>query len=454
MGDTVDSLKPLPITWDPSCLNSTDIDIYLISPGSALPRIHLWTGVALKRGTYTATLMPRWWNATSSQSLQITIVPAGQAPFLSQLAGGPVFTATYTTPSTGTPASANVNQIDSGVTYVNDAANAKKKSISGKAAAGVLIPLLFICLCVAAWFKMQRAKGKEKRKRWSEAVDKRMSTISTDWKSISAAGAQAAIRNSIAVSGAGSRNSSFSFGAIRPSSQYIADGDDAGNAAGVGSTRNMSQLRPGVGLRNPAALSSTERVSRVSFAADTRTSRVSFAADPRPSGESRRTRAFHSAYIPPVPALPSDDVSDDGSGSLSPRQTQGPLTLTPEDIRARINGNRSVSPSSLEKPRDESQMDEVMPALSSKFSLYCPPSFPFLFLPFFPSSDAYRHRPLHRRRRLPVLHPSRTNALPSQTYRLFFLCRPYEPRHVIHAHAAHACIRHVPRRHVASLRGT
>ena len=84
-------------------------------------------------------------------------------------------------------------------------------------------------------------------------------------------------------------------------------------------------------------------VSRVSFAADTCTSRVSLTADPRPSGESSWMRAFHSVYIPPVPALPSDNVSDDGSGSLSPRETQGPLTLTPEDIRARINGNRPVS---------------------------------------------------------------------------------------------------------------
>ena len=50
-------------------------------------------------------------------------------------------------------------------------------SISGKAA-GVLISLLFICLCVAKWFKIQRAKGKQKRKRWSEAVDKRMSLLS------------------------------------------------------------------------------------------------------------------------------------------------------------------------------------------------------------------------------------------------------------------------------------
>ena len=37
---------------------------------------------------------------SGSQSLQITIVLAGQAPFLSQL----VFPATYATPSTGTPA--------------------------------------------------------------------------------------------------------------------------------------------------------------------------------------------------------------------------------------------------------------------------------------------------------------------------------------------------------------
>ena len=54
------------------------------------------------------------------------------------------------------------------------AANAKKKSISGKAVAGVLIPLLFICLCATAWFKMQRVNGKEKRKRRSEAVNKRI----------------------------------------------------------------------------------------------------------------------------------------------------------------------------------------------------------------------------------------------------------------------------------------
>ena len=138
-----------------------------------------------------------------------------------------------------------------------------------------------------------------------------------------------------------------------------------------------------------------------------------------------------SAFLPPVPAWPSDDVLDDGSGSLSPRQTQGPLTLTPENIKARINGNRLVSPSSLERPRDESQMDEVMPLLSVSFLLSSLSFFLFLLLPYRPSSDAHRDRPLlHRGRLLSVLCPSSTNALPSQAYRLFFLCGPNQPRHV------------------------
>ena len=118
----------------------------------------------------------------------------------------------------------------------------------------------------------------------------------------------------------------------------------------------------------------------------------------------------------------------DGSRSLSPRQTQGLLTLTPEDIKARINRNRSVSPSSLEKPRDESQMDEVMPALNSKFylsSLFF--SFLFLLLVMRTGTDVSSTGDNDF---LPFLHPSSTNALPSQTYRLFFLCRPNQPHHV------------------------
>ncbi|PPQ97829.1 hypothetical protein CVT26_012930 [Gymnopilus dilepis] len=393
MGATVDSLQPLPITWDPSCLTSKEVDIYLYSPGSQYPRIHVWEGVALSRGTYTANIMPRWWNATATQSLQIIIVQAGDPPFLATYPGGPVFNATYTAPSGGTPAAADTTIVDSGITQVNDLQNSKKALTPGKKAAAALLPLLFIIgLCVAAYLKFKRAKGREKRKQWAEAVDKRMSTISTDWKSVSAAGANAAIRNSMAV-GLGSRNSSaFGFGNIRPTSTYAVEGGED-----LGPTRPMSQMRTGVGLRNPAALtSSTERVSRVSFAPDTRVSRVSFADGTRPSMEARRTRAFHSAYIPPVPALPADaaqqdtqevdvteekdaanDADSDGAhtnGSFSPRQAQGALTLTPEDIRSRIAAGKARAAASAAADKDgaavgasatsENSFAELMPALS------------------------------------------------------------------------------------------
>lgn len=351
MGDTVNSLEPLTVSWDPSCL-STDkqIDIILLAPTATYSRLYRWESIWTDAGTYNATLMPRWWNATSSQSLQISIVPRGNATFLSDFPAGPIFTATYTEPASGMPASANVNIIDSGVTVVNGASTGMNP---GKTAAAVLLPLLFVIACIGGYIRFTRKKGIEKRKKWTEAVDKRMSTISGDWKSVSGAGANAAIRHSMAV---GNRNSSFSFGAIRPSSTFAVEGEDTSSD---GTQRQMSQMRTGVGLRNPAGYSSTERVSRVSFAPDTRVSRVSF-ADSRPSGESRRTRAFHSAYIPPVPAIPDhvDSSADDAMAQFSPRQTQGPIALTPEDIH--------TIPTAQHNENNGSDLADFMPALSSK----------------------------------------------------------------------------------------
>ena len=236
----------------------------------------------------------------------------------------------------------------------------KKHGLSkGAVAAAVLIPLLSIIgLIVAAYIRINRQKGKEKRKRFSEMVDKRMSTISTDWKSLSGAGANAAIRNSMAVPG--NRASSFSFGGIRPTSTVALEGGQAGiGARGIlaqdGSSTEapyMSQLRPGI------------RTS----AFENRVSRVSFAADPRPSSESRRgrqSRAFHTSTVP-VPPLPdrqySAESSSNSSPILSPIQAAGPLSLTHEDIQARMAAG-DVEP--------QSNYDDFMPALTSTcFSSY------------------------------------------------------------------------------------
>jgi hypothetical protein len=244
------------------------------------------------------------------------------------------------------------------------------------------MPLLLLILISAAYVKMRRQHGKEERKRWSEAIDKRMSTISTAWKPISAAGAQAAIRNSIAVD-ANNRASAFSFGNIRPASVAV-----EGGQASIGPEARTvlpGHSNGGAQLRSSAitAQMMAERVSRVSFAPDV-----------RPSSESRRTvtsRAFHTAIFPPLPdpkweILPTTP-NPEPDGTLSPTQTNGPETLSIEDIQARLAGTETT-------PR--LSVDAVMPALrcvylSSPHSSRSP-------IKSLHHSDAH-WRPLSRRRR-------------------------------------------------------
>jgi len=336
---TVSSSNPFNISWDTSCLPGTSaVDIYLIAPSLANSRIHEWANVNFGLGNYQTTLEPRWWNDSSSVQLQLSIVTSGTQPFLSPLPAGPIFTATYTTPTSGaTPAGADLSTPNT-ISYVNNFPTSKSLT-SGRIAAGILIPLLFIGLGIAYYIKMSRIKAREKSKRFSHVVDKRMSTISSDWKSISAAGASAAIRNSIAASGGNRTSTAFSFGAIRPISTVAVEGDAGSEKSSSDNTSDMSQLRPG--LRSSAF---GERVSRVSFAADV-----------RPSIESRRTvvsRAFHVGHIPPVPIRK-------GSDEMSPTQTLGAFSLTPEDIKARMSGEPSEGRPS---------MDEVWPSLTSGLS--------------------------------------------------------------------------------------
>lgn len=327
MNQNITTGQKFDIEWDPTCLDANAVDIYLYMPNADNSRVHMWQNVNFDAGSYAATIHASWWNSTEAAvKLQLKIVPNGSPPFLSNdLPAAPIFTAIKGEKDNG--------KVTGGIETVNNFGGQGSSRSKGKIAAGVLIPLLFIIgAAVYAWIRYKRNKGREDRKRWSEAVDKRMSTISTDWKSISAAGASAAIRNSLAVGGSGSRTSSFSFGPIRPATMFSENQAGIGTRAGE-DIPQMSQLRPG--LRTSAV--GVNRVSRVSFAADT-----------RPSGESRRTtRAFHNGHIPPVP--PRQDSSD-----LSPTQTAGPLPLTADDIRDQMSG------------KARSSMDDYMPALSSK----------------------------------------------------------------------------------------
>jgi hypothetical protein len=340
-GATVDTSQPVNITWQTTCLNSSAVDIYLIAPGAANTRIHLWQNVNYDLGYYEATLNSSWWNSSDSASLQLSMVATGSETFLSPLSAGPVFTGSGKLSSSDDNSSGDS---DSPITKVSNFV--KEHLAAGKVVAAVILPMLLVGLCVMAYMKIQRRRGMEKRKRWSEAVDKRMSTISTDWKSMSPAGATAAIRHSMAVSGSsGNRNSAFSFGNIRPDSMVSTDGGQAGiGARGLGLAGAYGEQQPPMSQLRPNIRSS---------AFGERQSRVSFAPDVRPSLESRRSaavsRAYHTGFVPPLPERQdSNDLPFD--------QMTGPRPLSTADVS--VNSvNEHVSRLSAE---------EFAPALSSK----------------------------------------------------------------------------------------
>ncbi|KAE9409706.1 hypothetical protein BT96DRAFT_931836 [Gymnopus androsaceus JB14] len=199
-GSSINSLNALNITWDTSCLTPAGnvVDIYLYAPSASTPRIHIWESVPYKQGWYNATLMPRWWNSTASEQLQLLIIESGDAPFMATLPPGPVFTATYVAPSSGTPAAADtsLNSDDSGITTVAATSSSSSKSGLSK---GKIAAATIHASTRGHRLRRSRAKGKVERKKWTEKVDQRMSVVSADWASMSVPGAQAAIRNSMAV---------------------------------------------------------------------------------------------------------------------------------------------------------------------------------------------------------------------------------------------------------------
>jgi len=315
-GSSINSLNALNITWDTSCLTPAGnvVDIYLYAPSASTPRIHIWESVPYKQGWYNATLMPRWWNSTASEQLQLLIIESGDAPFMATLPPGPVFTATYVAPSSGTPAAADtsLNSDDSGITTVAATSSSSSKSglSKGKIAAATIMPLLVAIALGLAWFwiKRSRAKGKVERKKWTEKVDQRMSVVSADWASMSVPGAQAAIRNSMAVRASmdHQRMSSASMGMENVAGLGIAPGGGVGGFFIPG--QGDPNVNPIVSMPVPSHIPEVTAPStpplrgtlgtgvglRGSTFSAARSSRViSFAAEPsipgRPSGETRRS---------------------------------------------------------------------------------------------------------------------------------------------------------------------
>ena len=67
----------------------------------------------------------------------------------------------------------------------------------GKLVAAIIVPILVASFAIAAYVFFSRRREARKRAAWKEETDKRMSMVSTDWQSMSAAGGAAAVRSSL-----------------------------------------------------------------------------------------------------------------------------------------------------------------------------------------------------------------------------------------------------------------
>ncbi|KAF8518117.1 hypothetical protein BU17DRAFT_91206 [Hysterangium stoloniferum] len=372
-GDLIDTSQPLSIKWDTSlkCFDSQGVDIYLYAPYTSKAVIHAWGGVAYNDGQFETPLSGSWWNSSvAPQQMQLAFVSSQSPVFTSPVPQGPLFTVQFNTtdfgiknPTGATGSSVSTSSDASGGGIFQVIGNAYRNSglPKGSIAAAVLMPILAVAIGIAVYVKFQRAKEAENRKRWSQAVDKRMSTLSTEWKSLPPNTQSEAIRQSIAIM----RNSRASMARMsevygndaRPMS--TASGVNTAGAAGVGVGARKGT---GVGLRNPAMGSAqmgdrkstvsfadtiANRKSTISFATDTRFSRPSMdvpgvpelpKAIPRPSTDNlsrpstdsrgRASRAFHTAISA---AYPEDfDL-------MSPVQKGGPAMLGDLDVMPALN---------------------------------------------------------------------------------------------------------------------
>lgn len=227
-------------------------------------------------------------------------------------------------------------------------------------AVAIVVPIVIVALLVGLYVKFARLREQEKRKRWSEHVDKRMSVISADWRQ----GATASVYSASGQRPGSMARSSMVSGVARPtstwtknSSVYAVENNVAGRGA-VGfrgqpstgarpqsmSDRPTSQLRPQsiftVSHADLATMPGGVRTSHVSFAdgaPGTRQSRVSFGdALLRPSKSSLSVNVVAAApvhdkrmsRVEPSPTAARHSI--DGAQmmtSVSPTQADGPFAV-------------------------------------------------------------------------------------------------------------------------------
>lgn len=296
---TVQVADDLTLTWNTSCLSTENVDIYLYSyqtsSSGTLAKtgmIHAWVSAPWSSGKFAVgKLDPTWWNSTADASLQVSMVEAGQPIFFAT--PGPIFSAhatsdeltTTSSVQTSTATDGSQSTATDGSGIFQTVALAKAAGLSkGALAAAIVVPIIVVGVLIGLYIKFARMKEVEKRKRWSEHVDKRMSAVSGDWRSGG---------GSIANGVPGPRMSMAS-NATRATSTYFSNGNARGTMYSVSAESNMAGAGAN-GSRIPriGAANSEMRNSQLRHSAfggngsqgDFRQSRISFAEE-RPGRKS------------------------------------------------------------------------------------------------------------------------------------------------------------------------
>ena len=260
-----------------------------------------------------AKIDPSLFGSAASMTYQLSIVTSGSAdaPSIYQttppLPLGPVFKGTFNkTQATLTPLSGTSSD------RVQTVPAAPPKGLSkGSIAAAVIMPILVVAACIAGYVWWSRKKEAARRREYRENLDQRMSIApGADWAPISAAGAAAAIRHSMAISTQGGDRNTRASSFFGRQSAYMAD--------------------------PPQEMRQTSR-SRNASTEQTRVSRVSFA-------ETAHARDSDRPAVPPLPEAYRKSAyagggDQDGNGdTLSPTQREGALALDEDSILDRLSG--------------------------------------------------------------------------------------------------------------------
>ncbi|PVF99390.1 hypothetical protein CPB86DRAFT_813974 [Serendipita vermifera] len=188
---TFNSTDAVTFSWEPSCFSPVPqyVNIMLLSSQGEVFR---WEDVETSLGTYQANLDPKWWGNTAKMQLQLGITASDDLLFLSPFPAGPAFTVfnvntpTLTSASGSNTAAATTTPFVSGGTVNVQRLKSQGGLTRGRLAAAILMPILVAIAAIAAYVYFSRKREARRRAEWTEAVDKRMSTISSDWQSLSA----------------------------------------------------------------------------------------------------------------------------------------------------------------------------------------------------------------------------------------------------------------------------